>query len=230
MKFYHYNPQSGEYLGEDTAQESPLEEDVYLVPAHATTTEPPEGELGKARIFQDDAWSLIDDQRGVQYWLADGTQHVITELGEVKPDNALDSAPPPTLEEVKAQANAEVVALFTTTRAEVSGSTDSNKLAGWADKAQRAQRVIAEQGTALDTEILQMECDARGHDETPEELAITQAMKAERLAKCIAMLDGMEAAALNTLSELSETSAIADYMVTLQTQIENTKNTLTSGE
>ena len=230
MKIYNYSPETGEYIGEDTAQENPLEEGAYLVPAHATMTKPPEGEKGKARIFQDGAWSLIDDQRGVQYWLADGTQHTITELGETKPDEALDVAPPPTLEETKVQANAEIVALFTAVRAEVSGSTDGNKLAGWADKAQRAQRVITEQGTVLDTAILQVECDARGYDETPEELALIQSAKAARLAKSTATLDGLESFALNGLNRKRKPNTIAAYMTTLQTQVENTKNTLVTGE
>jgi len=41
MKIYHYHPETRDYLGFDSADESPLELDVYLIPAYATDIEPP---------------------------------------------------------------------------------------------------------------------------------------------------------------------------------------------
>ena len=93
MKIYHYNSVSGEYLGVDTARPDPLEAGKFLIPAHATALEPPELEDGKACVFKNGAWFLIDDQRGTQYWLADGTHHTITELGATKPEGSLDTVP-----------------------------------------------------------------------------------------------------------------------------------------
>jgi hypothetical protein len=39
------------------------------------------------------SWSLIPDFRGREYWLADGSRHTITNLGEQPPADALDAEP-----------------------------------------------------------------------------------------------------------------------------------------
>ena len=59
MQIYHYHPASGEYLGEGTADESPLEPGNYLVPAHATTTAPPTAMSGKVRVWRGE-WQFED--------------------------------------------------------------------------------------------------------------------------------------------------------------------------
>lgn len=60
MKIYHYHPETLEYLSEGRADESPLEPDVFLIPAHATETAPPVEVAGKTRHFEAGAWSLRD--------------------------------------------------------------------------------------------------------------------------------------------------------------------------
>lgn len=79
MQIYHYHPATGEYLGEGTADESPLEPGKYLIPAHATTTAPPTAMSGKVRVWRGE-W-VFEDVRGV---------------------TPLDPEYEPTLEEVKA--------------------------------------------------------------------------------------------------------------------------------
>lgn len=60
MKIFNYHPQSGILLGESVADESPLEEGVFLVPAFATINEPPAETSGKMRVFSGDQWILLD--------------------------------------------------------------------------------------------------------------------------------------------------------------------------
>lgn len=55
-KIHHYNPETGEYLGEGRADESPLEPGVFLIPAHATEIAPPKAQAGKVRAFEGGAW------------------------------------------------------------------------------------------------------------------------------------------------------------------------------
>lgn len=57
---YNYHPISGEYIGESEADESPLEPGVFLIPAFATTIEPPPAVEGKKRVFSNETWSLVD--------------------------------------------------------------------------------------------------------------------------------------------------------------------------
>ena len=59
MQIYHYHPATGEYLGEGSADESPLEPGAYLVPAHATTTAPPTAMSGKVRVWRG-GWQFED--------------------------------------------------------------------------------------------------------------------------------------------------------------------------
>jgi hypothetical protein len=59
MKIYHYHPVTGEYLSEADADESPLEPGVYLVPAHATTEQPPSALTSETVIWDGHSWNLI---------------------------------------------------------------------------------------------------------------------------------------------------------------------------
>lgn len=59
MKVYNYND-NGEFVGADDADKSPLEEGVFLIPAKATTIEPPTQVEGKKLIFVSGVWNLVD--------------------------------------------------------------------------------------------------------------------------------------------------------------------------
>ena len=56
MKIYHYNKTTGEYIGEITARQSPLEPGVYLMPAYSTVTAPPACATGMVAVFSGGAW------------------------------------------------------------------------------------------------------------------------------------------------------------------------------
>lgn len=58
MKIFHYHPDTGILIGEGVADESPLEPGVWLIPAAATTTEPPTAPDGEVAVFADGSWTL----------------------------------------------------------------------------------------------------------------------------------------------------------------------------
>ena len=60
MKVYNYSAFSGEFTGVNTADESPLEPGVFLIPANATTVSPPDPQEGKTINFQNGGWVLVD--------------------------------------------------------------------------------------------------------------------------------------------------------------------------
>jgi hypothetical protein len=58
---YHYHPITREYTGSSLADRSPADKtEVYLVPAFATTIEPPSQIEGKIRTFTNDSWEYFD--------------------------------------------------------------------------------------------------------------------------------------------------------------------------
>ena len=60
MKIYNYEFDTGLYIGESLADESPLEPDKFLIPAYATTIAPPNAQDGKTINFENGAWVIND--------------------------------------------------------------------------------------------------------------------------------------------------------------------------
>ncbi|MDP4146593.1 MAG: hypothetical protein Q8936_19310 [Bacillota bacterium] len=59
MKIYNYDT-NGIYIGCDDADESPLEPGVFLIPANATTVEPPELDSEHLAVWNGAAWGIQD--------------------------------------------------------------------------------------------------------------------------------------------------------------------------
>jgi len=53
------------------------------------------------------AWEVVPDRRGEDYWLEDGTYHIINVIGEVPPIGALTEPPPPTTEQLATAARGQ---------------------------------------------------------------------------------------------------------------------------
>ncbi len=51
MKIYLFNPETGVYLGEDFADEAPMQQGGYVIPPDATTIAPPRVERGQILVF-----------------------------------------------------------------------------------------------------------------------------------------------------------------------------------
>ncbi len=91
---YSYDPATGEYTGVTTANESPLEPGVYLLPAHSTEVPPPEAGDHEAALWDGEAWDLIPDWRGETRYRTDTGEKVhITDLGPL-PGDVTDVPPP----------------------------------------------------------------------------------------------------------------------------------------
>jgi hypothetical protein len=58
MKIFHYHPETGAFLGEGTADPSPLEPGKWLVPAHATAIEPLHPNNDEQVIWVNNNWQL----------------------------------------------------------------------------------------------------------------------------------------------------------------------------
>ncbi len=60
MIIYHYHPESRDYLGTGVADPSPLEPGVWLIPANATSTPPPDARDGFRRVFLGGEWKEVE--------------------------------------------------------------------------------------------------------------------------------------------------------------------------
>lgn len=58
MKIYHYHPETGVFLGEGKADPSPLEEGIWLIPAHSTTISPPPFGEGEQAVMVNSSWGV----------------------------------------------------------------------------------------------------------------------------------------------------------------------------
>jgi hypothetical protein len=92
MIVYKYD-ENGIYTGETTAQESPREPSLYLMPPNTTAKIPPEIGDHECAIFGNESWDIKPDYRDVTYWLPDGTEHTIDAIDVVPPENALYEKP-----------------------------------------------------------------------------------------------------------------------------------------
>jgi hypothetical protein len=63
MTIYHYHPVTGEYMGSDPADESPLEPGVFLIPAHATDVKPPEASDGQVVRWNGAGWESVPPEQ-----------------------------------------------------------------------------------------------------------------------------------------------------------------------
>jgi len=67
MKIYLFNPETGVYLGEDFADETPLRRGEYVIPPGATTIAPPRIEKGQVLVFN----------RKAQYWTSSSAAELL---------------------------------------------------------------------------------------------------------------------------------------------------------
>ncbi|NMZ35353.1 tail fiber assembly protein [Pseudomonas proteolytica] len=86
---YSYRQDTGEFVGETTADPDPLVADNWLVPAQATLVPPPAHAISKVSVWADGQWLTVDDLRGVKYSKVDGSTVQWSELGAI-PDDLTD--------------------------------------------------------------------------------------------------------------------------------------------
>lgn len=94
-KIVYQTDPNGIYVGATVADEDPLTPGTFLIPGGAYEDAPPALAANEAAKRVGDAWIVIPDFRGQIYWLADGSRHVVSDVGVALPEGALDQEPPP---------------------------------------------------------------------------------------------------------------------------------------
>lgn len=146
MEIYHYNPETGEFLGRDAVRPDPRVPGRWLIPAHATTLAPPAAPQGLAAVWSGAAWTLAEDHRGRRGWV-NGQPFTVTDLGPL-PGGWSDTAPEPTPEElaalVRAERDARLVACDWTQLADC--PLDADAVTAWATYRQALRDVPRQAG------------------------------------------------------------------------------------
>ena len=127
--------------------------------------------------------------------------------------------PPPSLEEIKTQAGYQIHQQSIAAREQCANQVDHYQLTSWAEKLQRAQRIVAGEGTAIDEQLVQAECDQRGLCESILTLAQKQCDKGHALAHQLIRLEGIEHKTLATIKAATQTEAIDSVMVNFNQQL-----------
>ncbi|KVH51166.1 DUF4376 domain-containing protein [Burkholderia diffusa] len=81
----------------------------------ATPDNQPAVQAHEVAVIVNGQWQVLPDFRGTTYWLADGSEHTITAIGDAVPPHALTSPPPPaapTLDQVRAMQGAMLLAAY----------------------------------------------------------------------------------------------------------------------
>lgn len=101
MLVYAFDPNNGEFLGNQQAVESPLEPGVYLVPAGCVEVAPPVAVPKFARRWTGAEWELTEDHRG-ETWYRGDVLVVIDYLGDPAAQGLTPTVPDPTLDDLRA--------------------------------------------------------------------------------------------------------------------------------
>ena len=111
---YLYDENTGELTGEYSSQKSPLEDDTYITPIHSTDKTPLTLKDGFAICYINGEWVYVEDIRG--YWYTPSGEMIeISKLDEQVGVTWSRKTPPPTPEQIQAQANAEARAYLAST-------------------------------------------------------------------------------------------------------------------
>jgi len=93
MKIYNYDS-NGIYTGSRDARADPMNKNRYLIPANATKKAPPLAVAKQVAQFVNNAWQLVDDNRGDEvYQTADGANVTVDYVGPLKSEHTATQRP-----------------------------------------------------------------------------------------------------------------------------------------
>lgn len=248
---YNYHPQTGEFINEVPAEESPLEAGVILVPAFATTFKPPKTATREVAVFADGQWQVKSDWRGVSLFsTTDGNAVNICEIGKTPADaGATDQGMPsaihswksgswvldPTkiaaqLDAAKANGLAKISDFAKSKRALIAGTSDDAEIAGWNNKLRIAQAIGA--GTATDGEkaAFQAEITARGISGETLDIFCQKVIKnAGFFAQAVGLIDGLKRKGQDAVNAAKTPDEVTAVLAAIKQQAEAAFTTLMQG-
>lgn len=194
MPIYHYDA-FGVLTGTGEAKLDPID-GLPRIPRNATDIAPPAAQAGHSAVFDGQAWANTVDQRGTTYYLPDGSEHTITELGVSAPGDALNE-PPFDLTAARSQGLADTIAITAALSEAVVSHTPVGLRDSWTAKAEAARAQIAGSETALQLAILTDEAALTG--ETVADLAASIVAQEDQYLRLAASISGGHRRARNRI-------------------------------
>ena len=189
-KIYNFDAETGAFQSATDARLDPIE-GKPLVPANATLTEPPQAGDNEVAVWADDAWTIKPDHRDAEYWLADGSRHIVTEIGDVPPEGALETAPPTPREDQRKAALTRVDEEHANYLVTLTGGATVAERDTWKVKEEAARAFEAD--TATPGQAAMLAAEAQGSGITEAELAATVIAKADAFLALVGVAAGLRA-------------------------------------
>lgn len=102
MKIYHYDHNTGEFVGSNDARIAPFREELsdadetkFLCPANATFVSPPDPIEGHVSAFVNGVWTQVEDHRGETWFAGYGQPVVIRDIGVPEGVTKIEPVAPP---------------------------------------------------------------------------------------------------------------------------------------
>lgn len=97
---YNFDPETKEFTCESKAYLDPLEtkmagSNIYTKPAKSTFIKPPKTKKNQVLVFdeEEEKWIIKKDFRGTEYYDVNGDKHIITNIDETVPNDAILEQP-----------------------------------------------------------------------------------------------------------------------------------------
>lgn len=224
MKIYNYHPVTREFLSEGTADPDPLKDGEWLIPAYSTSHTPSiePGENKTLVLNQNgDSWSPSIDLRGQKYWLEDGSEFEIENLGEVIPPGALFEKPDTrSLEERKSEALLALDQEHATILRTLTGNATIEERDTWQGKALAAEAFENGLASTSQTEMLTTEASMSGL--TVEELVGRILINSVNFMKMVGIAAGHRTATKDAINNAADFEELENAL----TAARETANTL----
>lgn len=144
---HHFSSANGAFIGASEARLDPLDK-TPMVPGHSTLSAPPEPGADQIARWDGETWVIVADRRGEEYWLPDGTRHLIDEIGVDLPSGALPAPPPTPAYPDLLSARAAMIGWIDGLAAQVTGTYPAAEVQSWGQQEDAARAFLSDGASA----------------------------------------------------------------------------------
>jgi hypothetical protein len=202
---YLFDEITGEFLGDYSAQESPLEPGVYIAPELSTDIAPLPFKEGFAVCFKNGQWEYVQETRG-DWFNAAGELINITQLNALVAPDLTRLPPPPTIAKLKALKMQEINEKFEQSIQQITAGYPASETSSWGKQEAEARAYVA--NSSATTPLIDALASSRSVNKA--ELVTRIIAKSDLFAGISGTLIGRRQALEDDLNALPETATAED--------------------